>query len=153
MLPASAYGFGAAVGFRANRVHMMLAGFFWLPQDGAGTGLYSGRYERRSAEVSACYGWSAGPFELGPCATLSLEDVSANATGPDVVGADGQATWLTVGVAARAAWSIERWAEVFVRPRAAITTARPTFAIDGIGSLYQVPLVSGGVDLGCEWIL
>jgi hypothetical protein len=153
MLPSAAYGFGAAVGVRANRVRLMLTGLLWIPQDSSGAGVYTSSYDRRSGELSACYGWPIGTFDFGPCATLTLEDVSAHGTGPEIVGADGHATWLTIGVAARAGWSIQRWAQVFVRPRLALTTSRPTFAIDGVGSLYQVPLVSAGVDLGCEWIL
>jgi hypothetical protein len=153
MLPSAAYGFGAAVGVRANRVRLMLTGLLWVPQDGSGAGPYTSSYDRRSGELSACYGWPIGQFDFGPCATLTLEDVSAHGTGPEIVGADGHATWLTIGVAARAGWSIQRWAQVFLRPRLALTTSRPTFAIDGVGSLYQVPLVSAGVDLGCEWIL
>ncbi|HSY22062.1 MAG TPA: hypothetical protein VK841_08115 [Polyangiaceae bacterium] len=152
-LPSAAYGFGAAVGFRANRVRLMLTGLVWVPQDSSGAGVYTSSYDRRSGELSACYGWPIGTFDFGPCATLTLEDVSAHGTGPEIVGADGHATWLTIGVAARAGWSIQRWAHVFLRPHLALTTSRPTFAIDGVGSLYQVPLVSAGVDLGCEWIL
>jgi hypothetical protein len=153
MLPSAAYGFGVAVGIRANRVRLMLTGLLWVPQDSSGAGLYTSSYDRRSGELSACYGWPIGPFDVGPCATLTLEDVSAHGTGPEIVGADGHASWLTIGVGARAGWSIQRWAQVFLRPRLALSTSLPTFAIDGVGSLYQVPLVSVGVDLGCEWIL
>jgi hypothetical protein len=153
MLPSAAYGFGAAVGVRSNRIRLMLTGLLWVPQNSSGAGLYTSSYDRRSGELSACYGWPIGTFDFGPCATLTLEDVSAHGTGPEIVGADGHATWLTIGVAARAGWSIQRWAQVFLRPRLALTTSRPMFAIDGVGSLYQVPLVSAGVDLGCEWIL
>ena len=32
------------------------------------------------------------------------------------------------------------------------TTSRPTFAIDGVGPLYKVPLAAVGVQVGSEWI-
>ena len=73
-------------------------------------------------------------------------------SGPDVVGGPGHVSWLTVGVGAEAGWSPRSWATLFVRPGLALTTSRPTFAIDGVGPLYQVPLVAGGVEVGCEWI-
>jgi hypothetical protein len=79
--------------------------------------------------------------------------VSARGAGPDVVGDSGHATWLTVGLGARAGWSLARWAAIFLRPSLTLNTSRPTFAIDGVGPLYQVPVASVAVDLGCEWIL
>jgi hypothetical protein len=83
---------------------------------------------------------------------VTLEDVTSSRSGPDVVGGPGHVTWLTVGVAARAGWALRRWAALFVRPGATFTTSRPTFAIDGVGPLYQVPLVAGGAEVGCKWI-
>jgi hypothetical protein len=61
-------------------------------------------------------------------------------------------TWLTAGLGARAAWTLARWAALFVRPTLSLTTSRPTFAIDGFGALYKVPLAAGGVEIGSEWI-
>jgi hypothetical protein len=138
---------------RTNHIRLLLTGLLWAPQSSTGAGPYTGSYDRRSGELSACYGWALGAFNAGPCATLAIEDVSAHGGGPEIVGADGHATWLTIGVAGRAGWPIQRWAQVFLRPRLAFSTSRPTFAIDGVGSVYQVPIVSGGIDLGCEWIL
>jgi hypothetical protein len=55
-------------------------------------------------------------------------------------------------VAARAGWSLRRWTTLFVRPGVTLTTSRPTFAIDGLGPLYKVPLVAGRVEVGSEWV-
>jgi len=82
---------------------------------------------------------------------VALEDVTAGSSGLDVVGGPGHVSWLTVGAAARAAWSLRRWATLFLRPGVTLTTSRPTFTIDGVGPLYQVPFVAGGVEVGCEW--
>ncbi len=153
VLPSWAYGLGFGIGFRTRRIRVMLTGVLWLPQDSSAGSPYVGRYERLSGGLSGCYGWPVGPFDIGPCLKVTLEDVTANGTGPDVVGASAHTTWLTMGLGARAAWSVRRWGALFLRPSLAFTTSRPTFAIDGVGPLYQVPLVSGGVDLGCEWIL
>ena len=92
-------------------------------------------------------------FETGPCLALVLVDVTASGTGPEVVAGPGHLSWLTVDLAVRAGWGASEWAKRFIHPRLTFTMFRPTFAIDGVGSLYQVPLATAGLDLGCEWIL
>jgi hypothetical protein len=152
MLPSLGSGIGVGAGLRIRGVRLVLTGRLWLPQDNARS-VYEATYERRSGAVSGCYGWTLGAFDLGPCFTWAIEDVTAQGAGPDVVGDSGHVTWLTVGLAVRAGWSLSRWAAVFLRPSLTFNTSRPTFAIDGVGPMYQVPLASVGVDLGCEWIL
>jgi hypothetical protein len=113
-----------------------------------------GHYERRTGELSGCYGWRAGPFELGPCVTLALEDIKASGKGPYVTPHSPDTFWLTVGLGARVRWSPVPWTAFFVRPTVAFSTSRPSFEIDGVGpSLYQVPLAAVGINIGCEWIL
>jgi hypothetical protein len=153
ILPSWAYGVGIAAGIRASRLQVMLSGLLWLSQSGFDASPYGATYTRRSAEVSGCYTWPRGSFDVGPCLALTLEDVTARGTGPAIVGGPGHASWLTVGLAARAAWAMRRWAAFFVRPSLAFTTSRPTFAIDGVGPVYHVPLAAVGIDIGCEWIL
>jgi hypothetical protein len=152
VLPLWAYGVGVGVGIRVNRLRVRMAGILWLSQSGTNAAPYGASYQRRTAEVSGCHSWPGGPFEVGPCLTLALEDVTADGSGPDVVGGAGHVSWLTMGVAVRAGWSLRRWATLFLRPGVTVTTSRPKFAIDGVGPLYQVPLVAGGVEVGCEWI-
>jgi hypothetical protein len=151
VLPSWAYGVGAGVEARMDRLRVRLAGFLWLSRSASET-LYEATYHRRSAELSGCYAWPEGSFEVGPCLAVTFEDVSASGSGPGVVSGSGHVRWLTVGVAARAGWSVRKWATLFVRPGVTFTTSRPTFAIDGVGPLYQVPLVAGGAEVGCEWI-
>jgi hypothetical protein len=152
VLPSWAYGLGIGVGVRVNQFRVRMAGFLWLSQSGTSAARDEATYHRRTGELSGCYSWSGGAFEVGPCLAVALEDVSAGGTGPDVVSGSGHVSWLTVGVAARAGWSMRRWATLFLAPRVTLTTSRPTFAIDGVGPLYQVPRVAGGAEVGCEWI-
>jgi hypothetical protein len=152
ILPSWAYGVGGGAGFRAGRVQAMIAGVFWLPQSSMGASSFSGNYMRRSGKLSGCYSWRFGHVELGPCVTIALEDVTAQGSGPDVVGGPGHTTWVTAGLAGRAAWDLRRWATLFIRPSVTLSTSRPTFAIESVGSLYQVPPVAAGLELGCEWI-
>ncbi len=152
VLPSWAYGLGIGVGVRVSRFRVRMAGFLWLSQSSTSTTRYEATYHRRTGELSGCYSWSGGSFEVGPCLAVALEDVSAGGSGPDVVGGSGHVGWLTVGVAARAGWAMRRWATLFLAPGMTLTTSRPRFAIDGVGPLYQVPLVAGGAEVGCEWI-
>jgi hypothetical protein len=152
VLPSLAYGVGVGAELRARRVLVTLGGALWLAQtDGGGAGV-AARYERRSAELSGCYAWPLGRFEIDPCLTMTLEDVTANGSGPDIVGQQGSQSWLTLGVGAQAGWSLTAWAALFLRPSLRLTTSRPVFAIDGVGPLYQVPLASAGFETGCKWI-
>jgi hypothetical protein len=155
VLPSTAYGIGAAAGIRLYRLQLMVSGVLWLTQSGNASvaSQYEGSYERRSGELSSCYSLRFGRLEVGPCVTTTLEDMTARGSGPDVVGQTGHTSWLTVGLAARAQWVALGWAALFLRPRLAFATSRPTFAIDGVGSLYRIPLAAVGIDLGCEWIL
>jgi hypothetical protein len=155
VLPSWAFGLGVGAGVRLNRFEALLAAVLWLPQSDRASDAspYAGRYARLTGELSSCYDWPGGPFALGPCMLLTLEDVTANGTGPGVVGRAGHIAWMRVGIAARAEWSPSPWTALFIRPSLAINTSRPTFAIDAVGPLYQTPLAAVGIDLGCEWIL
>jgi hypothetical protein len=152
ILPSWAYGIGIGAGVRVGRVRLMLAGVLQLPQNDANISPYVARYQRRAGELSGCYAWAYGQFEVGPCLIATLEDVTAAGSGPEVTGEPGHVSWLMVGVAARAAWALGGWAALFVEPSLTFTTSRPTFAIDGVGPLYQVPIAALGVQMGWEWI-
>jgi hypothetical protein len=151
-LPLWAYGLGVAAGVRFSRLEVTLGGVLWLPQSSANANLYGATYTRRSGEVAGCYALHKGAFEAGPCLTMTVEDMTASGTGPDVVAGPGHTTWLALGVAARAEWSLRGWAALFLRPSLTFATSRPIFAIEGVGPVYQVPLAAVGAQLGCEWI-
>jgi hypothetical protein len=151
-MPWWAYGLGVGAGVRVNRLRLMVGGVLWLSEAGINAAPYGGNYERRSGQLAGCYSLVQGTVELGPCLTLTVEDVSASGSGPDVMVTQGHATWLTASIGARAGLSLGRWASLFVRPNLTFNTSRPFFAIDGVGSVYQVPLTALGVQLGCEWI-
>jgi carbohydrate-selective porin OprB len=83
---------------------------------------------------------------------MTLEDVTADSTGTDVVDRQGHVSWLALGLGVRAGVSPSRLVTLFLRPSASFTTSRPTFAIDGFGPLYKVPFAAVGVEMGSEWI-
>ena len=151
-LPLWAYGVGVAAGVRVSRLEVTLGAVLWLPQSTVNASLYGAMYTRRSGEVAGCYVLHKGAFEAGPCLTMTLEDMTASGTGPDVVAGSGHTTWVALGVAARAEWSLRGWAALFVRPSLTFATSRPIFAIESVGPVYQVPLAAVGAQVGCEWI-
>ena len=152
VLPSAGYGLGLGAGVRVRRLLIMLSGVVWLSQSEAGASLYAATYQRRTGELSGCYSWQYGQFEGGPCLTTTFEDVTADGSGGGVVDRQGHVSWLTLGFGARAGWSLARWATLFLRPIVSFTTSRSTFAIDGVGPLYKVPLAAVGVQVGSEWI-
>jgi hypothetical protein len=158
VLPAPAWGAGVGVGAELGPFELALAGLLWLPvsatnSDPEGDGADFGR---RSAELSACYRGSIGRFELGPCLKLTLEDVSAQGTGPLVAPTSSEIAWLSAGAFLGARWApfpkMAPSMAVSLTPGLAVATSRPTFAVDRGGSVYQLPLLSAGGILGWEWI-
>jgi len=138
-------------------VELDASAVLWLPQNGLSRGsdgaIYGVRYARYTGELSGCYGFSFGRLEAAPCVLVRLEDVIARGTrGPEFVPASSQTPWVTVGLGARARWSIASFLGLFARPSVAFATARPTFVIDGVSPLYRVPAAGVAFELGCEWI-
>jgi len=156
VLPSWGYGLGVGAGVRIRHVQLKLSGRLWLPPDRrANAGAYTVRYvSRYTGELSGCYGVPHGPFEIGPCLLLRLENVTASATGPEVTPASRSTQWLAVGLAVRARWSLVPWAALFARPSLAFATSRPSFVIDGVNPpIDRAPVAAVALDLGCEWIL
>ncbi len=152
VLPSAGYGLGLGVGVRVRQLLVMLSGVMWLSQDATSASPYAATYQRRTGELSGCYSWQYGQFEGGPCLMMTLEDVTADSSGTNVVDTQGHVSWLSLGLGVRAGVSLTRLVTLFLRPSASITTSRPAFAIDGFGPLYKVPLAAVGVEIGSEWI-
>jgi hypothetical protein len=152
VLPSAGYGLGLGAGVRVSQVLVMVSGVMWMNQNATSTSPYAATYQRRTGELSGCYSWAYGKFEGGPCVMMAFEDVTADGSGAGVTDRQGHVTWLSVGVGVRAGLSLSRSVALFVRPAVSFTTSRPTFAIDGVGPLYQVPVAAVGVGIGSEWI-
>jgi hypothetical protein len=135
-----------------SQLLVMLCGVMWLSQNETSASPYAATYQRRTGELSGCYSWQYEQFEGGPCLMIALEDVTADSSGSNVVDRQGQVSWLALGLGVRAGLSLTRLVTLFLRPAVTFTTSRPTFAIDGFGPLYKVPLAAVGVEVGSEWI-
>ena len=152
VLPGAGYGIGLGVGVRTSHLRVMLSGELWLSQGAGDASPYAATYQRRTGELSGCYAWQHGKFEGGPCLIMTLEDVTADSSGTSIVDSQGHVSWLTMGLGAHVGYAPARLLTLFLRPSVSLTTSRPTFAIDGYGPLYKVPLAAVGVEVGSEWI-
>jgi hypothetical protein len=152
VLPSAGYGLGLGVGVRVRQLLVMLSGALWLSQSQTSTSPYAATYQRRTGELSGCYSWQYEQFEGGPCLVMTLEDVTADSSGMDVMDRQGHVSWLALGLGARGGVSLTRLVTLFFRPSVSFTTSRPSFAIDGFGSLYKLPFAAVGVEIGAEWI-
>jgi hypothetical protein len=155
-LPSPSLGAGMGLGARRDRYDAVLAGMLWLDQSApapATESSFGAKYVRRTGKLTGCYALPFGQFDVGPCLTLALEYVTAQGTGPEVVGGPGRFAWITAGLAARARWSPARRTALFLRTSLALGTSRPTFAIDAVGPVFRVAAAAAGLDMGLEWIL
>ncbi len=153
-LPQTGYGGGLAGGLRYDAVRIVIAGTLWASQNLAMPASGSGAdFERRSVDLSACRGWPVGRFEVAPCLTVSVDDVTARGTGAQVVSATRDTAWLSAGAELAGFWHLNRWAALVLGVGGRFATSRPRFTIDGFGDVYQVSPAALTVFLGCEWIL
>jgi hypothetical protein len=155
VLPAPSYGIGLSAGVRHEAWRLLVSGTFWSAQDydsGPFVG-YGARFGRISGELSVCRGFRVGGFELAPCSLLSLDEVSARATGVGLVPTNPKTVWLSLGVGFQALWSLNRSVAVVLGVDARVATSKPRFVSESVGEIAQVGPVALGVVLGCEWVL
>ncbi len=89
----------------------MKSGVVWLSQNEAGASPYAATYRETNGEsCQAATPGSTGNSRGGPCLMTTFEDVTADGSGGAVVDRQGHVSWLTLGLGARAGWTITRWA-------------------------------------------
>jgi hypothetical protein len=155
-LPNAGFGFGAAAAFRYDAFRVALGGALWLSQtitsdDGpspAGAGL-----DRWSLDLAGCRAWPAGKIEVAPCVSLSLDDVSARGTGPQVNPVSVQTSWVSLGPEVLGSLRLTDYAALVLGVSARWAMSQPRFVVAGLGELYQVSPVTAEALLGCDWIL
>jgi hypothetical protein len=134
----------AGVGVRHRRFSVELAGAVYQsrdvtrtdrPQVGAELRLFSG-------EVLGCY--AVVPFELGAlelCPGFRLELMSATAHG--VSNPDRGEVLLAAGVGAvRGRLRATSWLSAMLDAGVAVRPFQPTFVLNGVGDVYEIPMVS-----------
>ena len=160
VFPDPSFGLGLAAGLRHDAWRFLAAATFWLAQDHqAGPFLgYGAHFGRVSSELSGCRGFRLSEFELSPCLLLSLDDVSARATGLGISSANSRTAWLSAGAGFQGLWALNHHVNFVFGVNARVPTSRPRFISNGIGEggaeeIFQVGPAAFGVVLGCEWLL
>lgn len=155
VLPEPSYGIGLAAGFRQDAWRFLVSGTFWLAQEytpGPFVG-YGAHFGRVSGELSACRGFRFTGFELAPCVLLSLDDVSARATGVGISSTNPWTAWVSMGAGLQGLWHLNRNTALVFGLNGRVATSKPRFVSEGVGEVSQVGPAALGVVLGCEWLL
>jgi hypothetical protein len=145
-----AVGGKAAVVIEALRIE--LGGGVWLDRRAnlAQPASAGGEVGLAVGSADACWSFlRAAQIELGPCLGFELGSLHADGFGASST-SSGSALWSAIQGGGLLAWSpVSRVAALF-RLDAAVPFARPTFVIDGLGSVYRSSPVVGRATLGVE---
>jgi hypothetical protein len=90
--------------------------------------------------------------ELAPCATLSIEHLSARGQGTHISAHTTQTTWVAAGLGAQARVHVASWLNLLLGVEGEIETARPRLFLDGVGEVATLLPVAASMSLGSEWI-
>lgn len=100
----------------------------------------------------ACRAIVISPFELAPCASASVEHVSARGTGAHVAVNAPAATWFAAGIGAQARVYIAPWLSLFLGMDGELEFSRPRLSVDGVGTIEHLAPAAATVTVGSEWI-
>lgn len=152
-------GVGLGVGLVARSWRVFVSGEFWLSQSKQlppGLGQSSeATFQRKSAELAGCRGWSWHPFELAPCLQLALDHVTAQAAGDRVTPTSQGVNLASVGAGFIGFWHLGHRASLFLMAMGRVATRRPTFVVQGpfgTDEVHTIPPAALVTSSGCVWI-
>jgi hypothetical protein len=153
VMPKAGYGLGLGAGARHGAWRLMISGTAWLAQDYEASPFvgYGAHFGRLSGQLSACRGFQFDRFELAPCASLTVDDASARATGVGISSTNPRTAWLSLGAGLEGLWSLGRHAALVFGVSGRVATSRPRFVSEAVGEVYQVGPAALGIVLGGEW--
>lgn len=153
-LPAPSVGLSLAGGARLSAWTFIAGASFWLPHTQASDRTDANvRLQRVTASLSACRSFNFGRIAVAPCATMSLEHLSAQGVGAYIRSAPADATWLAAGAGVQARFRVARWLDAFGGAELKLQAARPRISIAGLGQVAQLGPVAAELLFGVEWIL
>jgi len=154
LLPQPSVGLGAGLGIEPGPWRFVLSGF-WHPELGFPIAeVAGGALEVRRQTVSAlgCRWLLRGSFELAPCLSLSLQVLTARATGEAITSDQVGTVWLALGPTALGRVRLGKVLALTANLGVEIETARPLLIIEGLGTVEQVGPLELNLGLGLEWI-
>lgn len=102
--------------------------------------------------LRACNTVSFGDLDLAPCAKLLLEHLSARGDGVHVAARTTRATWVALGLGARARFRLSGAIGLVGGGDVQWQTARPRIVVEGLGNAGQLGVVAPTFVVGCQWI-
>ena len=149
-LPSVAIGGGLVAALRVPPLRFEIAGAIWAPQRQSVAGTTSGGdLTLASGVAGACLLPAIGRFELGGCAGVGVDSMTATAFGP-IVASHGSGAWMVLAGEARAGVSLLPWLALHGGFGLEIPVTRPSFVIEGVGQVHRPAPVSGRQSLTLE---
>jgi len=140
-LPHPAFGGGIGVFVAATR-HLVfgVTGTVWLAESGDLPGLagQGADFDLLTGDLSGCYGFRVGPFDVSPCAVVELAHVSATGFGATAADDSPTATWAALGVGGRGRWELGRFFALSLDLEGLAPTQGQSFFISGGGTVHVV---------------
>jgi len=153
-VPGVSWGVAGAVGVSLERWRLLAGATLWRKRQASA----SDGFEQYGADIShvtgqllACRAVVVSRFELAPCATVSVQHVSARGTGAHIAPRTARATWLAVGVAAQARARVSSWFSLALGLGGELETARPRLSLESLGKVEQLLPVAANFTLSTEW--
>jgi hypothetical protein len=154
-LPHPAFGVGVGIGARYDAWQVMLTGRMSpeqrvsapQPNDASGAEL-----NRMAAELSGCYGFRTRALEIAPCASVTLERITAQGYGAQVSPQSEATFWPALGLGAVGRVYPWEFLAFFAGVGGSIELSRPSLVIEGLGVVAELEPVAAGATLGAEWI-
>jgi hypothetical protein len=107
-------------------------------------------FSMTSAGARGC--WNAlrrGAVDVSPCAGADVHFVSASGYGAGA-NYDAKAQWTSAAGGALAGVAVASWLALRARLDALVPLSRPTFVVEGEGSLHRPPTLGAAASLGAE---
>jgi hypothetical protein len=153
-VPGVSWGVAGAAGVSLERWRLLAGATLWRKRQASA----SDGFEQYGADIShvtgqllACRAVVASRFEVAPCATVSVQHVSARGTGAHIAPRTARATWLAVGVAAQARARVSSWFSLALGLGGELETARPRLSLESLGKVEQLLPVAANFTLSTEW--
>jgi hypothetical protein len=157
-LPHAGLGLGLGAGTFVGAWRAFVTGEFWLPQSirPLQSQALEAKFRHQSLEATLCHAWALQEhFEIGPCAQVALDRVSAEATGGRLVSRSKAALLFSTGAGLGMSWRSGPHTAVALTAMGRAAVNRPTFVVGspfGPDEVYEVPALAAAVSLGYVWI-
>jgi hypothetical protein len=122
--------------------------FLWLP--GVDQALPRGvaaQFSGAGGSLTGCLGVPAGSFVLGGCAGATALALRGASQGASESG-HATATWFAATGSALAEWPSQSVLSVRLQAELGVSLNTPSFVVEGLGSVHDVPRLTGSVSAG-----